>query len=132
MRPGIRASSRRAQTARTRRCVASSIVDPNCMTTARSPSGDRSMNRGAGEAVPRLRRVWATTSAGATDHCPAWRAAAACALLALGACNRPDRPPVEDSLGTLPAPPDPALSRFNVPLDYDFTPVLALVERGGW
>jgi hypothetical protein len=56
-------------------------------------------------------------------------------ILVVAACNR-DRSSASrdaDSLAASippPAPPPPrALSRFDVPLDYDFTPVLAIVER---
>jgi hypothetical protein len=44
---------------------------------------------------------------------------------------RPERPASlpTPQLDSLPAPPPLAVSRFNVPLAYDYTPVLALVER---
>ena len=64
------------------------------------------------------------------------RLAAPPLVVALGAaCGReraPDPPALRElTAAALEAPPVPAatLSRFGVPLDYDFTPVLAVVER---
>ena len=66
-----------------------------------------------------------------------WRRVALPALVAslVAACGRErpaDAPALRElTAAALEAPPVPAatLSRFGVPLDYDFTPVLAVVER---
>lgn len=51
-------------------------------------------------------------------------------LMALSAaCQSGGRPDVSDLADTEPPPPPQTLSRFNVPIDYDFTPVMATVER---
>lgn len=52
------------------------------------------------------------------------------AMTLLQAC-RTERPATASSpqLDSLPTPPPLALSRFNIPLIYDYTPVLAVVER---
>jgi len=51
-------------------------------------------------------------------------------LASLQAC-RPERSTTATApqLDSLPAPPPQALSRFNVPLAYDYTPILELIER---
>jgi len=52
------------------------------------------------------------------------------AMALLQAC-RPERAatPAVQQFEALPAPPPVALSRFNIPLIYDFTPILSLVEE---
>ena len=65
--------------------------------------------------------------------CRPGRALAVLVLLTT-ACNRDKRPPVrEPSTDTAISTADevavPVLSRFQAPLDYDFTPILAIVER---
>ncbi|MGI9089972.1 MAG: DUF4403 family protein [Gemmatimonadaceae bacterium] len=48
----------------------------------------------------------------------------------LAACNRDAaKQPSEAVLDVAPAPPPLPLSSFNAPIDYDFTPVLSIVER---
>lgn len=63
---------------------------------------------------------------------PRWTGTAACLLVLLGVygCRR-DQPEASSTptLDSLPTPPPVALSRFNIPLVYDYTPVLALVEH---
>src|SRR3569833_3825476 len=49
-------------------------------------------------------------------------------------CNRDKRPPVRESpadtaVSTAEEVAMPVLSRFQAPLAYDFTPILAIVER---
>ena len=53
------------------------------------------------------------------------------ALLSLSQGCRSDRPVVSSAprLDSLPTPPPLALSRFNIPLTYDYTPILDMVER---
>ena len=70
-----------------------------------------------------------------TGHSFAARARAvtvlALAMVLLHAC-RPERaatPPGAQQFEALPAPPPVALSRFNIPLIYDYTPILSLVEQ---
>lgn len=46
----------------------------------------------------------------------------------VGACQ-PRSPAVSDLADQDPPPPPQTLSRFNVPIEYDFTPVMATVER---
>lgn len=62
-----------------------------------------------------------------TNRCTASGIAAA---FALAACTRetPSTTPAPPDIAA-PAPARAALSRFSVPLEYDFTPVLAIVER---
>jgi hypothetical protein len=50
-------------------------------------------------------------------------------LLALGACRRGQPDAVADLVDTAPAPPASAVSRFSVPLAFDFTAVLPAIER---
>jgi hypothetical protein len=57
-------------------------------------------------------------------------AGAALAAVLSGACDRKGGPSVADTtIAPAPAPPAIPLSRFNVPLEYDFTTVLGVVER---
>jgi hypothetical protein len=50
-------------------------------------------------------------------------------LLGLGACRRGQPDAVADLADTAPAPPASAVSRFSVPLAFDFTAVLPTIER---
>jgi hypothetical protein len=53
-----------------------------------------------------------------------------CAGILLSACRRERAAtPAVTAFDPLPAPPPMALSRFNIPLVYDYTPILTLVER---
>src|SRR5690349_10809408 len=52
----------------------------------------------------------------------------------VGSCNRDKRPPVRENradtaISTAEEVAMPVLSRFQAPLAYDFTPILAIVER---
>ncbi len=59
-----------------------------------------------------------------------WRPVVALVLTLAAACNRDHRPTGSDSTTFVEIPvPPPGVSRFDVPLRYDFTPVLAIVER---
>lgn len=51
--------------------------------------------------------------------------------LSLTQACRPERPATSEvpHLDSLPTPPPLALSRFNIPLTYDYTPILEMVER---
>jgi hypothetical protein len=60
---------------------------------------------------------------------PRNRSIAALALALGAACNPASKPPGDPFAATEPPPPPQTLSRFTVPLDYDFTPVMATVER---
>jgi hypothetical protein len=53
----------------------------------------------------------------------------ALALTLGAACTPANKPPGDPFAASEPPPPPQTLSRFNVPLDYDFTPVMATVER---
>lgn len=50
-------------------------------------------------------------------------------VMLLTACQPGRGPDVADLADKEPPPPPQTLSRFNVPIDYDFTPVMATVER---
>jgi len=50
-------------------------------------------------------------------------------ILLLSACRSPKPASEDTAIGSLPPPPDIPVSRFNVPLDYDFTSILGVVER---
>lgn len=53
------------------------------------------------------------------------------AAISLTQACRPERAATSDvaHLDSLPTPPPLALSRFNIPLSYDYTPILEMVER---
>ena len=55
----------------------------------------------------------------------------ACALMMFAAACQPGRstPDAANLADREPPPPPQTLSRFNVPIDYDFTPVMSTVER---
>lgn len=59
------------------------------------------------------------------------RPVAPCLALALAAACARERAsaPSSAAIDSAAAPPPPTLSRFDVPIRYDFTPVLAVVER---
>lgn len=86
---------------------------------------------------PRKTPVCPTLTTHTSFDVPArrWRLLAATGLitgsLLLPGCRRDRNPSTVSttSLDSLPTPPPLALSRFNIPLTYDYTPVLALVER---
>ena len=70
------------------------------------------------------RRVWTAQGAGATRI----GAVLVCAIVL--ACKGSGNVPAEDTAFELPPePPTIPVSRFNVPLEYDFTTVLSVIER---
>lgn len=72
-------------------------------------------------------------SSGVATRRSRWRAAplGLAAVLALACTREREAEPASATrtVAAAPPPPPPMLSRFDVPLDYDFTPVLAVVER---
>src|SRR5262245_13639938 len=103
------------------------------MITARSPSGEKfsrfcRMQFLASPSEPR--RVWAGRRRRATRRTSIVACVTIQAMLSvLPGCREPAPANEDTSIGSLPPPPDIPLSRFNVPLDYDFTSVLGVVER---
>ena len=77
--------------------------------------------------LPLRQRIWWPQRPSVRD----WLATLALVAMPFVQGCRPERPAVSTTprLDSLPTPPPLALSHFNIPLTYDYKPVLAVVER---